>query len=266
MEWTVPKKKQPQENESLLKLTSSKQNSRREKRPSKLSSEQLNQISENSLLEERPRRPLLFKDQWSHFYLTPQGKKIRTGLLKGGANLSRGSGDIKPQVITMDSGLAAAADDYVINTVALPVPRFGTTKKKATIFEILWVDWYLSIGNILDTSTTEIGFLTTDPVRSSGETCTVASIQADVGDTRTLAAAIRSALITTSGSTNTKMPQRIDLTDNAGNGVLIATDKLTIVAGAAANTTANARAIAKVGYRLSNVGIEEYVGIVQSQQ
>lgn len=265
MEWTVPKKKQ-QENESLLKLTSLNQSSRREKRPSKLSSEQLNQISENSILEERPRRPLLFKDQWSHFYLTPQGKKIRTGLLKGGANLSRGSGDIKPQVITFDTGLAAAVDDYRINTLALPVPRFGTTKKKATIFEILWVDWYLSIENQADTSTAEIGFLTTDPVRSNGDTTSIASFAEDVADTRTLAPCLRFSDITTSGATRSSYPKRIPLTDSAGNGVLIATDKLTICCGGIGNTTSASRAIAKVGYRLSNVGIEEYVGIVQSQQ
>ena len=61
------------------------------------------------------------------------------------------------------------------------------------------------------------------------------------------------------------MPVIIDLTDNNGNGLLIATDKLFIVF-ANLNGTVVGSAVAKVKYRLSNVGITEYVGIVQSQQ
>lgn len=61
------------------------------------------------------------------------------------------------------------------------------------------------------------------------------------------------------------MPQTIDMTDSEGNGVLIATDSIFIVSGAVGNIVPG-QAVAKVLYRLKEVGIQEYVGIVQSQQ
>ena len=61
------------------------------------------------------------------------------------------------------------------------------------------------------------------------------------------------------------MPIHVDLTDNAGNGMLVATDRI-VIYGANTSGTIAGTYVAKVLYRLKEVGIQEYVGIVQSQQ
>ena len=188
-------------------------------------------------------------------------KRARTS----GGSVTGGTGDIKPQILTLDSGTAGAVSDYVVNQVALPVPRFGSLKTKATIFEILTVSWYPNIEDFADTSATNWCFLTTSTTRADADTATLASAALDVTDPRTFAFVIRQNNLTTSGAVVSIMPNVIDLTDMNGNGILIATDKLFVV-GANLNGTTAGSFVAKVKYRLVNVGITEYVGIVQSQQ
>lgn len=55
------------------------------------------------------------------------------------------------------------------------------------------------------------------------------------------------------------------MTDGAGHGVLVATDKIYMLTASLAATGAQ-EAIVKILYRLVDVGLEEYIGIVQSQQ
>ncbi|KKL16013.1 hypothetical protein LCGC14_2499860, partial [marine sediment metagenome] len=76
---------------------------------------------------------------------------------------------------------------------------------------------------------------------------------------------LQDKLLETSGSSIDTFPIRINLTDDNGNGHLIATDQLSIVYADVAGSVVSS-CVAKVGYRLVNVGIQEYVGIVQSQQ
>jgi hypothetical protein len=62
--------------------------------------------------------------------------------------------------------------------------------------------------------------------------------------------------------------QMWDQDDGAGHGVLVATDKMFVQYQLVANTTvptSNNLAF-KMLYRFKSVGVEEYVGIVQSQQ
>jgi len=77
--------------------------------------------------------------------------------------------------------------------------------------------------------------------------------------------AIVNRILTTSGAAGVTYPVTIDTTDGAGNGMLVATDRMFIYGGAAGNTTAG-RYTAKILYRLVEVGIQEYVGIVAGQQ
>lgn len=62
-----------------------------------------------------------------------------------------------------------------------------------------------------------------------------------------------------------------DLTDGAGHGVLIATDNIWCTAfinGACPDigTTASATIFADLLYRFKKISLQEYIGIVQSQQ
>ena len=188
-------------------------------------------------------------------------KRARTS----GGSVTGGTGDVKPQIFTMNTGIAGAPNDYVVNRVALPVPRFGSTKTKATIMEILWVHWYLALENLADSSVTEFGYLTTSTTHFDGEATSAVTMAADVEDPRTFAYVASSTGLVTTGGFHKFVPIRIDLTDSNGNGTLIATDQLFIVGGGIAQTVVGTY-VAKIGYRLVNVGITEYVGIVQSQQ
>lgn len=59
-------------------------------------------------------------------------------------SLTGGTGDVKPQILTLASQLPAALNDYTVNQHLLPIPRFsGEPKNTATVFEILAVDWYI---------------------------------------------------------------------------------------------------------------------------
>ena len=188
-------------------------------------------------------------------------KRARTS----GGSVTGGTGDIKPQILTLDSGTAGAVSDYQVNRIPLPVPRFGSMKTKATIFELLYVDWYFGIEDFADHENTKACFLTTATTHTNGETVTFPTLASDVTDPKTFAFVIRDQVLETSGSSIVQMPIRINLTDNNGNGHLIATDQLFIVYADLAGSIVSS-AVAKVGYRLVNVGIQEYVGIVQSQQ
>jgi len=186
--------------------------------------------------------------------------------LAGGGSYTGGTGDIKPQILTFATGVAPAVAQYVTNQLAFPVPRFGTSSKKATITEILWVDWYIGLADLGDTSQTQLAFLSTNAgIRSDGDACTSATFTADVIDPTVFAAVMDNITLTTSGSTKHMLPIRVDLTDQNGNGLLIATDRLAIYGGNIGGTNASDY-IAKIAYRLVDVGIEEYVGILASQQ
>lgn len=177
-----------------------------------------------------------------------------------------GTGDILPQTLTLSTGVAGAVEDYVVNQISLPVPRFGATTDRATVFELLWVDWYNQVENIGDGSVTNFGYLSTTALRSSGDTATAAAFAADLIDPRVFAACLERRAIATEGGVVTQYPIRINLTDSNGNGILVATDTITITAAATGNTDGVVgTTIAKVAYRLVNVGTMEYVGIVQSQ-
>lgn len=182
-----------------------------------------------------------------------------------GGSVTGGTGDIKPQIFTISTGTSAAVDDYTVTTFVLPVPRFGTMKTKATIFEILRVDWYLDPQDLPDTSALHFGFLTTSTNRTTGETATAVSNMVDFGDPRSFACIIRRSVLATNGSFSVQMPNSVNLTDDNGNGMLIATDRITIVTAGVGDTTVS-DSVAKIYYRMVNVGIAEYVGIVQSQQ
>ena len=187
-------------------------------------------------------------------------KRARTDRLTGG------TGDVKPQILTITTGIAPALDDYVTSQSALPVPRFGAMKTKATIFELLSVKWYLSPENSTDaTNNTQFAMLSTVVTRGSGDTSTLQTFQEDIQDPRNFAIVMDTQVLSTNGAWVKDLPMFIDLTDGNGNGVLIATDKLVITGGSISPASVGTYT-AKVLYRLVNVGITEYVGIVQSQQ
>lgn len=180
-----------------------------------------------------------------------------------GGSLTGGTGDVKPQILTVGVPGAVGINDYSV--VEFPVPRIimGSVDS-ATIMEILTVWFYNGIIDMLDSNVTTNMFLSTTLVRTQDETCNLASMAADMVNATTLAIVFQHKGTTVSGSHVINQPMMVDLTDKNGNGVLVATDKLFVTSGVTANTLITT-AVVKILYRMVNVGITEYVGIVQSQ-
>ena len=141
------------------------------------------------------------------------------------------------------------------------MPRFGGENTKTTIIELLSADWYFGLLNSADVASTDWAYMSTNTTRTTGEATSAATAAIDVEDPLTFGFV---AAFTT-GVTQQNLPHHYDFTDNNGNGVLVATDRIFIVGANVSGTLAN-KYTCKLKYRLVNVGIAEYVGIVQSQQ
>jgi len=183
----------------------------------------------------------------------------------GGGSVTGGTGDIKPQILTLSSTEAPAINEYAVANFRLPVSRFVGSRDVTTIVEMLKVWWYPNMEDTSDISADNFSFLTTATSRNSGDTSTSVTFLADLNDSRTFANVLWATQGTITGATTITFPVEVDLTDGNGNGVLVATDSIFVVGGGVGNTNAG-EYVCKILYRLVNVGIQEYVGIVQSQQ
>lgn len=168
--------------------------------------------------------------------------------------LTGGTRDVKPQYLTF-SITESAADTTTTVTQALPVLRnFTSTGGRAQVIEVLKV--YISFGAQSEVDSVMQLCLTT---KSFGTTVVSAS------DPNVFAYVVVRSGITTSGTFQQVYPVIIDLTDGAGNGLLIATDNI-YAQIFSTGTSAAIGANVKLLYRISGASLTEYVGIVQSQQ
>lgn len=172
--------------------------------------------------------------------------------------------DIFPQILSITTAVAGGVDDYVVQDFSLPVSRVGTSVNKAQVVELVWVDYYLGAATITDTAAQLFAYITTANIHDNGDVSTLATYQADIARAQTVAPVLSCSALTTSGELYLTMPLRVNLTDGAGNGILVGTSQMSLVFGAVANAAA-AACTAKIAYRIVEVGITEYVGIVESQ-
>lgn len=181
-----------------------------------------------------------------------------------GGSLTGGTGDVKPQQLTINVPTAGAGDDYSLVEVIVPrqVLSFSGI---ATVMEILQVHWYLGLQDVGDISNQVFAYLSFRELRTNGETSTIGTFATDLANSSTFAAAMQQSNQSgATGGQSLSLPITIDMTDNNGNGFLVATDKIFAIQGYVNNTVV-ANSVAKVTYRMVNVGLTEYVGIVQSQ-
>jgi len=158
-----------------------------------------------------------------------------------------------------------APDQYAVSEANLPIQRPNATGKKAVIMEILRVDWYQCLEDGAQGTLTTWSYLTTNTQRQTGETASDLEMANDAADPRTFANAGDFRLLQTSGAIDRRMPHSVDMTDGAGNGYLFAADTLTMVSMNRGSVQTSS-VIAKILYRWVEVGLIEYLGIVQSQQ
>jgi len=154
---------------------------------------------------------------------------------------------------------------YNVQEVTMPIAKIGFAKTKAQIIEVLKV--YFNIGSEDYANGADRimwAFLSTNTNRTNLGTSAVGTSVQDFDDPRTFAFAKVENTFTTSGMSQTNI-QTVDLTDSNGNGVLIGVDRIAFVYSGVGQAT-SISASCKVLYRYVNVGIQEYVGIVQGQQ
>lgn len=167
---------------------------------------------------------------------------------------------MKPQIITI--GIPAAASINAYSSVEFNVPRIIMgSRDSATVMEILKVWFYVGIQDASDASSRLSGNLSTTLIRNQDDAVSLVSQVNDILNPTVFAATWADRQ---GASFSLSLPLTKDLTDNNGNGILIATDKLFATTSMLANTAVS-DSVVKILYRMVNVGITEYVGIVQSQ-
>jgi len=178
-----------------------------------------------------------------------------------GSSLTGGTGDYNPQTYSVNVDIAVG--DYLSAQYPVPVPRFGSSGgTSSTVMEVLRVIWIL---DDIPTPAGQYGLVATlsTAALADGSGSTIRF----VSDPRTFAFYSLDGIF--GDATGFNYASRIvnqDLSDGSGRGVLVATDSffLNYLLQGPAGTTA--KVAAKIYYRLKNITLQEYVGIVQSQQ
>lgn len=176
-------------------------------------------------------------------------------------SLTGGTGDVSPQLLS--STLAtSAANTYTELSIPLPVNRFQQMANKAVVVEMLKVyfnngeaDANPAAGGSLLSATAQIA-TRTQTAYVPGSSFVVAASEKIVRGAFTAAG--------TYGMTS-QDPITIDLTDGAGHGVLVGTDNIFYGVNTAGFTSVSSFSM-KILYRFKEVPLQEYIGIVQSQQ
>lgn len=168
-------------------------------------------------------------------------------------SLTGGTGDVNPQFLTFD--LVQPGNDLsVTDQVQLPIDRMSQKGGKAQIIEVLQV-WF----QILDDS----GLVNNSHVSAYIATSDVTP-NWNLANPRVFAGYTARKDVAAAGAIAVIEPFQLNLNDGAGHGYLIATDSIYAHLGSANTGSINIARI-KVLYRWKNVGLQEYIGVVQSQ-
>lgn len=178
------------------------------------------------------------------------------------AQLTGGTGDVNPQFYS-GSLLMSAANTLTSTAFISPVAKGIFSKTgKATVMEILQVFVSMPTWDAMATATE----LTDSRIFSIG-TKELSALTMDEGSLIAFFSQVKQGAFTADGTFGMESDNVYvwDITDSLGHGVLIATDYIY----ATGDTTGYAGAATfgfKLLYRFKNVSMQEYVGIVQSQQ
>lgn len=170
-----------------------------------------------------------------------------------GGSLTGGTGDTNPQFLTF-TATQSGADATTSTQINLPIQRLPISGK-AQVMEVLKV-WWTMAGNPVETDNFVLAILSTKNFSTTATTW---------GEPTVFSMYSRDMRITTSGSFETIEPFVQDFTDGAGHGIIIATDSIYCQVQSSATSATNI-VRGKIEYRFKNVNLQEYIGVVQSQQ
>jgi hypothetical protein len=176
--------------------------------------------------------------------------------------LTGGTLDVSPQWLTFGPFTLSAANTYTEEQVGIPVVRIPTRKGKAIVMEVLQCHFDMPEW---DTNGAAGGTLAS----CSSQLSTSAGTAIRPGDPKVFAYAKVNwrAAFTAAGTyiDSTTSPQVVNTNDGAGHGILVATDNIFLGCSSLAFVAA-ATFQCRILYRFKEVSLEEYIGIVTSQQ
>lgn len=179
-----------------------------------------------------------------------------------GDQLTGGSQDVSPQWFTLPTLTQGAANAFKEISIPLPVQRIALPSKKSLVMEVLKVQFF---PGELDSNPSAPGNVSSANMQLG----TISQTGVIAGLPQNIAIAYRffRGAFTAAGSymVTDDTPLVVDCTDGAGHGVLVATDNL-FLDFTTANYTNPATLDCKILFRWKLVTLEEYIGIVQSQQ
>lgn len=179
-----------------------------------------------------------------------------------GGSLTGGTGDVNPQTLSF-TVTQSAADTTTTASQAIPIQRLPSGGR-SQVMEVLKV-WFShtafpAIASATEAVDTMSCFLSTKSFGTTATTFAEPTVFASFF--RAMRGAFTAA--GTYGSYQDNM-HMVDLTDGAGHGYLVATDFIFAQMQSAGTGAAN-NTVVKLLYRWKNVGLAEYIGIVQGQQ
>lgn len=197
--------------------------------------------------------------------------------------LTGGTGDVNPQLyrlaVSLASGAAAApslSSTGSATTFPLPIPKYPGGANKSLVVELLKVRWTVGFGST-NASGTSFNIAVNATLMTSGNTVPGTLNQGNILDnfnaeqivTVTTAVPPQYGLFILQPASDS--PAFHDLTDGAGHGILVATDNIVLAADLSWQNLAVANAFTAavecdLFYRFKEVTLQEYIGIVQSQQ
>lgn len=177
--------------------------------------------------------------------------------------LTGGTKDVNPQFFNI---FIEETGDDVTTFRAYPIPVQRLPQGRgAQVMEILKVFWEtgelaVNIGNQITFK--EVSVILATRRGQTGDELTFADPSVIAYYNKTAAFAWPGT--TASFSYHDTEPHCMDLTDGAGHGFLVATDNLFVQISSVGTDNVQTASI-KILYRWKNVGLAEYIGIVQSQ-
>lgn len=169
--------------------------------------------------------------------------------------------DIYPQTMSWNV-TQASADAFVTQLIQTPISRLPKKGNLITVMELLYMDVVITNTNAQTPTYVDA---TSDNFQWGIVTGAAPSSFPYFSQPSMLAYKALTHLLTTSGTFQFQYPQRYEFEDGSGRGILLATDAFTFVADTNGTGVVN-RFDCKLLYRFVDVSVEEYVGIVQSQQ
>jgi len=172
-----------------------------------------------------------------------------------------GAIDVYPQQLSWNL-TQSAADALATVQVFTPISRLPKHGNKITVMELLDLEVVLT-----NTNSTIMTYLdqTADNFQWAMMVGTTPTSFPFFGQGNVLAYYGETGLLTTSGTFKFLYPQKYSFAKNDGRGILLAVDSFQFVLDTNGSGVVN-RADCKLQYRFVDVTLEEYVGIVQSQQ